>query len=74
LTAVKLDGVEAWHADTKLNLSTSPVIGSGGVVYLCDGGFLYAVIPPGSPAPLAKSSWPMFRANPRHTGRVQGVP
>ena len=23
--------------------------------------------------PLAKSSWPMFRANPRHTGRVQSV-
>jgi len=38
---------------------------------MCDGGILYAVIPPGSPAPLAKSSWPMFRANPRHTGRVQ---
>jgi len=34
---------------------------------------LYAVTPPGSPAPLAKSSWPMFRGNPRHTGRVPTV-
>jgi hypothetical protein len=24
-------------------------------------------------APLAKSSWPMFRANPQHTGRVQNA-
>jgi outer membrane protein assembly factor BamB len=71
LVAIKPDCVEQWHFDTELNLSTSPVIGSNGIVYACDGRLLYAVIPPNNPAPPAKSSWPMFRANPRHTGCVQ---
>jgi len=71
--ALKPDGAELWHIEMGLDLSTSPVIGTNGVVYACDGDGLFAIVPPGNPAPLAKSSWPMFRAGPRHTGRVQAV-
>ena len=35
--------------------------------------YLYAITSTNRLAPLAKSSWPMFHANPQHTGRVQIV-
>ena len=41
-----------------------------GTVYATCEALLYALQPVGDPLPLAKSAWPMFRANPRHTGRV----
>jgi outer membrane protein assembly factor BamB len=47
----------------------SPAIGADGAVYLGDGKDLYSFATTNS-APLAKSSWPMWRANARHTGRV----
>jgi outer membrane protein assembly factor BamB len=50
----------------------SPIIAADGTIYLSAGRFLYAVTTTNSP-PLAKSSWPMFRATPQHTGRVQIV-
>jgi hypothetical protein len=46
------------------------VIGDDGVIYVGDGRNLYSFAATNS-ASLAKSSWPMFRANARHTGRVQ---
>jgi outer membrane protein assembly factor BamB len=70
LVALNQSGAELWHADSESNVSNSPVIGNDGVVYMCAGRWLYAVIPKDGLAPPAKSSWPMFRANPRHTGRV----
>jgi outer membrane protein assembly factor BamB len=71
LFAFRQDRAELWHVDTELNLSASPVIGDNGNIYACDGKWLYAIVPPGNPAPPAKSSWPMFRADARHTGRVR---
>jgi outer membrane protein assembly factor BamB len=59
-----------WQLKTQNNLSSSPVIGPDGTIYLvfvCD---LYAVRPPDGALPTTKSSWPMFRANAQHTGRV----
>jgi len=72
LVAVKFDGVEAWTADTAPeNVISSPVIGAEGTVYVSCGSFLAAINSTTNRlAPPARSSWPMFRANARHTGRV----
>jgi outer membrane protein assembly factor BamB len=69
--ASALNSSVAWEADAIANLSTSPVVGPDGLVYFTANGRLYAVRPPGPGLPLAASTWPMFRANPRHTGRVK---
>jgi hypothetical protein len=45
------------------------LIGPDGAAYVGDGRFLYAMATTNG-APTAKISWPMFRANPRRTGRV----
>jgi hypothetical protein len=50
-------------------VKASPAIGDNGTIYVTGGSFLNALTATNAP-PLAKSSWPMFRANPRHTGRV----
>ena len=55
-----------------VNVSSSPVIGKDGMIYFASGRYLVALAPTNG-VPLAKSSWPMFRANPQHTGRVQIV-
>ena len=51
-------------------LTTAPNISPIGIIYGCDGDALYA-LQPWSKAVLEKSAWPMWRANPHHTGRVQ---
>jgi outer membrane protein assembly factor BamB len=73
LVAFQQDGTELWHVDTAANLVASPAIGSDGTIFVCDGAFLRAINSTNGLAPLAKSSWPMFRANARHTGRVQSA-
>jgi len=49
---------------------SSPAIGADGTIYLgSNKGKLFAIY---SDSPgLAKSSWPMFRHDPRHTGRLE---
>jgi hypothetical protein len=42
-----------------------------GAIYFSAGGFLYAIRPMNEIAPPAKSSWPLWRADAQHTGRVQ---
>jgi len=73
--AIQQNGTVWWHVDTDVvaNIMASPVIGSDGTVYVCDGGRLYAINSTNGLAPPAKSSWPMFHADARHTGRVQRV-
>jgi outer membrane protein assembly factor BamB len=58
-----------WEGPALQNLSSSPVITSQGRIYFCCGPYVQALQPPVALLP-AKSTWPMFRANPRHTGRV----
>ncbi|MGH7990286.1 MAG: hypothetical protein ACREDS_08885, partial [Limisphaerales bacterium] len=53
------------------NIVGSPAIGDGGTIYIANTAYLEAINSKSGLSPLAKSSWPMFRANPRHTGRVQ---
>ncbi len=61
-----------WTFKTRFNLNTSLNLTPDGVIYACDGPYLYAVKPPNA-APLEKTSWPMWRADPQHTGRAQPV-
>jgi outer membrane protein assembly factor BamB len=70
LAALKRDGSEDWQVGFTDNVANSPVIGGDGTVYFSTGTLLVAVNSINRLAPLAKSPWPMFRANPRHTGRV----
>ena len=66
-----LNGSLLWSTPTWSSPYSSPTVDGRGIVYLCDGFFLFAISPPTNAAPPAKSSWPMWRANPQHTGRVQ---
>jgi outer membrane protein assembly factor BamB len=60
-----------WTVELEDNASSSLTVGVNGTLYVCAGFSLYAIRPPGELLPPAKSPWPMFRANPRHTGRVE---
>ena len=70
LHGLSLDGkTNVWSATLPANLSSAPVVGPDGMVYASCNFHLCAIRPPNL-LPPAKSSWPMFRANARHTGRV----
>jgi outer membrane protein assembly factor BamB len=69
LMARDADGGAAWIANVFDNPSSSPVIGAAGEIYFCAGNRLMAVQAPIPQLP-AKSGWPMFRGNARHTGRA----
>ena len=73
LAAFDAQGRIIWSVDMSTNgiiPNSSPAIGADGVIYVGDGRTLYSFAATNA-APLAKSPWPMFRANARHTGRVQ---
>jgi hypothetical protein len=75
--AVTRDGREEWRFYTDSNpdhgnIIASPAIGSDGTIYVAEENWLQAINSTNRLAPLAKSSWPMFRANPRHTGCLPG--
>ena len=59
-----------WYYTMQFNLCSAPNVNPEGIIYACDGRTLYALRPPQAP-PLAKSSWPIWRADPQHNGRVQ---
>jgi outer membrane protein assembly factor BamB len=64
-------GNPQWHFSSGSNLASSPNVGPDGVIYVNELYYLLAIQPLTNAAPLAKSSWPMWRANPQHTGRAQ---
>ena len=75
LQAFQQDGHPRWlmYVDTNRdygNIIASPAVGGDGTIYIAEENCLHAINSTNRLAPLAKSSWPMFRANPRHTGRV----
>jgi len=73
-TAFDAQGRQFWSLDIGNGIipKSSPVIGTDGIIYLGDGRTLHAYAVTNA-APLAKSPWPMFRANPQRTGRVQNL-
>jgi outer membrane protein assembly factor BamB len=61
-----------WNQSMEGASYSSPAIGLDGTIYgATAGGKLFAMK---NTLPLAKSSWPMFRADPQHTGRARAVP
>jgi outer membrane protein assembly factor BamB len=62
-----------WRFKMDTSLCSSPNVDSYGVIYACDGRNLYALQPLTNAAAPAKSTWPLWRANPQHTGRVAGT-
>jgi outer membrane protein assembly factor BamB len=72
LAAFNAQGQLIWAADIGRGVvpTSSTAIGSNGAIYAGDGRILHSFTATNN-APLAKSSWPMFRADPQHTGRVQ---
>ena len=64
------DKTPAWQLHVQYNLSSSLVVDLHGTVYFVAGLLLYAVQPSDGALPDKNSSWPQFRANARHTGRV----
>ena len=63
-------GYMDWGFQMTYNLAASPNVNPQGILYACDATTLFALKPVNA-APLVKSAWPMWRANPQHTGRVQ---
>ncbi|HEX9047461.1 MAG TPA: PQQ-binding-like beta-propeller repeat protein [Verrucomicrobiae bacterium] len=63
------NGHELWASVTPSEIVSSLVISDQGIIYFCCPGGLLAWQ---APLPLhpARSSWPMFRGDARHTGRV----
>ena len=59
-----------WTQLMHFNLAASPNVDARGNIYCTDGKALYAFKPATNAAPLIKSSWPMWRADAQHTGRV----
>jgi outer membrane protein assembly factor BamB len=58
-----------WNYDLKGPSRSSVCVGPGGTIYaMSTAGFLFAFE---NATPLAASSWPMFRADPQHTGRAR---
>jgi outer membrane protein assembly factor BamB len=60
-----------WEFQASFTLRNSPNVSPTGAIYFSAGGFLYAIRPMNEIAPPAKSSWPLWRADAQHTGRVQ---
>jgi outer membrane protein assembly factor BamB len=58
-----------WGFQMASNLASAPNVTPDGTVLGTDGGSLYDLRPQ-VPAVLEKSSWPMWRADPQHTGRA----
>ena len=54
------------------NASSSLTVSDTGDIYVCAGYQIYAIRPPGELGSPARNPWPMFRANPGHTGRMGG--
>ncbi len=66
---LKPDPDPAWYYWLEGWSHSSPAVATDGTVYLLGlSSHLHALR---GDSPLAKSSWPMFRADPQHTGRVQ---
>jgi len=70
LIAESDNGQELWQIDTDDFIPSAPNINNEGKIYAANYQYLLA-IQPAAAAPPAKSSWPMWRANPQHTGRVE---
>jgi len=58
---------KSWEFATGSGISCPPAVGRDGTVYVCGSYKLYALK---TSSGLAKSAWPMFRHDPRHTANA----
>ena len=72
LIAIGPDGKWRWGVYELGLITSSPVIAPDGTVYILSYDNKLNAFKASSPP--AKSSWPMFRADAQHTGRVQVAP
>lgn len=68
---IRDDAYFLWNFRVGYAFTSSPNISPDGVIYQADEMFLYALKPATNAAPPARSSWPLWRSDPQHTGRVQ---
>jgi len=62
-------GAKKWEFETGGSVDSSPAIGTDGTLYIgSNNGKVYAIRT--NSKGLAKSPWPMFGQNARHTGRA----
>ena len=67
----KPDGDWTWSHHLGSGSYSSPALGGDGTIYAVSLGAQLVALR--NTVPLAKSSWPMFRADPQHTGRARVV-
>ena len=72
LTGLDADGAIRWSIWLNLPVFASPLVAPDGIVYVVNGGGMLNAV--GNNSPLLTGPWPMFRANPRHTGVVNSPP
>mgnify|MGYP001823841558 FL=1 len=71
LYAINPDGTEKWDLAIWIIGNSSPAIGSDGTIYVGSvDNKLYAIY--GDSGGLARSPWPMFHHDLRHTGSASG--
>lgn len=66
--ALNAAGQIVWTFSLEKELTSAPVVANNGTIYASREESLYAIYPP-HPA-RAAGSWPMFRGNAQHTGRM----
>jgi outer membrane protein assembly factor BamB len=72
LLGLGADGIMRWNHSLLLGSYASPGIGPTGTLYAAaPSGKLFALV---GTVPPARSSWPMFRADPQRTGRARPKP
>jgi outer membrane protein assembly factor BamB len=69
--AIEPGGQWKWHTWLAARMTSAPILGADGTAYVLNRGYRFFMVQ--GAAPLAKTPWPMFRADPQHTGRVQIV-
>lgn len=66
-------GYPVWQVWLKGSVHAAPNITSDGIAYVCNQQALWAIKPATNSLVPANSSWPQWRANPQHTGRVKSM-
>ncbi len=67
------NGVLAWSFDLKNSLAGSPNVDARGIIYASNGQDIMALQPLTQATPPARSSWPVWRGNPQHTGQARAA-
>ena len=70
ISASDSEGRQIWNFDTEDVIPYAPTMDEHGVIYAANHQYLLAIQTTTKSIGPAKSSWPMWRGNPQHTGRL----